>query len=96
MRQYRLWQTTGGIMPAHLEVLDYLADQEIPYFGGQKVYGLLLDVFNNLLRVQFGRGWVEARAILTRHIEPIMRGEVAVVDGVRAAAGEMRLRLNKR
>ncbi len=56
---------------------------------------LLLDVFNHLLRVRFGRGWVEARAILTRRGESILRGEAGVVNGLRAAAAEMRC-LNRR
>ena len=45
--------------------------------------------------VWFGRGWVEARNILTIGIEPIMRGEIPVEDGLHNSAEEMRRRLNK-
>jgi hypothetical protein len=38
---------------------------------------------------------VEARAILTSGIEPIMRGEISVEDGLHESAEEMRRRLNK-
>jgi lactose/L-arabinose transport system substrate-binding protein len=83
------------ILPTNKDVVAKLNTTEIPYFGGQKVYGLLDEVLKDIPEVYFGRGWPEARAILTSGIEPIMRGEVTVEDGMHNAAEEMRSKLNK-
>jgi lactose/L-arabinose transport system substrate-binding protein len=83
------------ILPTHKEVVAKLNDTPLDYFGGQKVYGLLDEVLADIPEVYFGRGWVEARAILTVGIEPIMRGEVSVEDGLKKSADEMRRKLNK-
>jgi len=83
------------ILPTNKEVVAALNASPIPYFGGQKVYQLLDDVLKDIPEVYFGKGWPEARAILTTGIEPIMRGEVTVEDGMHAAAEEMRSKLNK-
>jgi len=83
------------ILPTNKAVVARLNDTPIPYFGGQKVYELLNEVLQDIPEVYFGRGWPEARAILTTGIEPIMRGEVSVDDGMHAAAQDMRSKLNK-
>ncbi len=83
------------ILPTNKNVVAKLNDTEIPYFGGQKVYKLLDEVLQDIPEVYFGRGWPEARAILTTGIEPIMRSDVSVEDGMHAAAEEMRSKLNK-
>jgi lactose/L-arabinose transport system substrate-binding protein len=83
------------ILPTHKEVVAKLNDTPIPYFGGEKVYGLLDEVLKDIPEVYFGRGWPEARAILATGMEPIIRGEVSVEDGLHAAAEEMRSKLNK-
>ncbi len=84
------------IMPTHKEVVAKLADTPLDYFGGQKVYGLLSDILKDIPDAYFGKGWVEARDILTKDIEPIMRGEVSVEDGMKKAADELRRKTNKK
>jgi lactose/L-arabinose transport system substrate-binding protein len=83
------------ILPTHKEIVAKLNDTPLDYFGGQKVYKLLDEVLADIPDVYFGKGWVEARAILTTGIEPIMRGEVSVEDGLKKSADEMRRKLNK-
>ena len=92
--QQRFYDVTG-ILPTHKDVVAALEEQEIEFFGGQKVYKLLGEILADIPEVWFGRGWVEARNILTIGIEPIMRGEIPVEDGLHNSAEEMRRRLNK-
>jgi lactose/L-arabinose transport system substrate-binding protein len=84
-----------GILPTHKKVVAKLEETEIPFFGGQKVFKLMGEILADLADVWFGRGWVEARSILTNGIQPIMRGEVSVADGLKSSADDMRSKLNK-
>jgi ABC-type glycerol-3-phosphate transport system substrate-binding protein len=84
------------ILPTHKKVVARVEDTPIEYFGGQKVYALLDSTLKDLPYVSFGKGWPEARAILTVGIEPIMRGEKSVEDGLHDSAEEMRRKLNKK
>jgi lactose/L-arabinose transport system substrate-binding protein len=93
--QWQFYEVTNGILPTHKNVVSELETMEIEYFGGQKVYQLFGEILADLDDVWFGRGWVEARDILTRGIEPIMRGEIPVEDGLHESAEEMRRSLNK-
>jgi ABC-type glycerol-3-phosphate transport system substrate-binding protein len=93
--QMRFYEISGGILPTNIEVVNELATREIDYFGGQKIYALFNEILEDIPDVWFGRGWVEARTILTSGIEPIMRGEIGVEDGLRKAAEDMRRSLNK-
>jgi lactose/L-arabinose transport system substrate-binding protein len=93
--QLRFNKVTNGILVTNKDALAELDTQEIPYFGGQKIYAFWEEVLKDIPDVYFGRGWVEARAILTNGIEPIMRGDVSVEDGLKSAADEMRCKLNK-
>jgi ABC-type glycerol-3-phosphate transport system substrate-binding protein len=92
--QLNFYKATG-ILPTHKKVVADLEDTEIEYFGGQKAYKLMGEILADLPDVWFGRGWVEARAILTSGIEPIMRGELSVADGLKKSADEMRTKLQK-
>ena len=93
--QWRFFEATGGILPTHKAVVSELETREIEYFGGQKVYGLFMEILADLPDVWFGRGWVEARNVMTVAIEPIIRGEISVEDGLHNAAEELRRSLNK-
>jgi lactose/L-arabinose transport system substrate-binding protein len=93
--QWDFYIATNGILPTHKAVVAILEDTSVDYFGGQKSYKLLGEILADIDDVWFGRGWVEARAILTSGIEPIMRGEISVADGLHNSAEEMRRRLNK-
>ncbi len=93
--QFRFFETSGGVLPTRVDVVEALATREIEYFGGQRIYALFNEILADLPDVFFGRGWVEARAIMTSRIEPIIRGDVTVEEGIVAAADEMRRRLNK-
>jgi ABC-type glycerol-3-phosphate transport system substrate-binding protein len=84
-----------GILPTHKTVVANLQETEIEYYGGQKAFKLYGEILADLPDVWFGRGWVEARAILTSGIEPILRGEVSVADGLKKSADEMRTKLQK-
>lgn len=84
-----------GILPTHKKVVADLENTEIEYFGGQQAYKLMGEILADLDDVWFGRGWVEARAILTTGIEPILRGEISAADGLKNSADEMRNKLNK-
>ena len=84
------------ILPTNKKVVTKLEDTPLDYFGGQKVYGLLDSTLKDLDYVSFGKGWPQARAIMTSGIEPIMRGEQTVEDGMHAVAEEMRRKLNKK
>lgn len=83
------------ILPTHKAVVTKLENTALDYFGGQKVYALLDSTLPDLTDISFGKGWPEARDILTSGIEPIMRGEATVEDGMHSAAEEMRRKLNK-
>ncbi len=93
--QRKFYEVTNGILPTHKKVVAELEETEVEYFGGQKVYKLFGEILADLPDVWFGRGWVEARAILTSGIEPILRGEISVADGLKASADEMRTKLKK-
>jgi len=93
--QLKFNQVTNGILVTQTEALAELDQQEVPFFGGQKIYAFWEDVLKDIPDVYFGRGWVEARAILTNGIEPIMRGDVSVADGLKTAADSMRSQLGK-
>jgi lactose/L-arabinose transport system substrate-binding protein len=93
--QWAFYEATGGILPTHKNVVAELETLDIEFFGGQKIYKLFGEILADIPEVWFGRGWVEARAILTSGIEPIMRGEISVEDGLHESAEEMRRRLNK-
>jgi hypothetical protein len=84
-----------GILPTHKTVVANLEDTEIEYYGGQQAFKLYGEILADLPDVWFGRGWVEARAILTSGIEPILRDEVSVADGLKNSADEMRTKLQK-
>jgi len=84
------------ILPTNKEVVAKLNDTPLDYFGGEKVYGVLQQVLDDIPEVYFGKGWPEARAILTTGIEPIIRGDMTAEDGMHAAAEEMRRKLNKK
>ncbi len=94
--QLKFNQVTNGILVTQKEALAELDPKPIPYFGGQTIYQFWEDVLKDIPDVYFGRGWVEARAILTTGIEPIMRGEIPVADGLKASADEMRRQLSKK
>jgi len=89
-------QVTNGILVTQIEALAELDPKPMDYFGGQTIYQFWEDVLKDIPDVYFGRGWVEARAILTNGIEPIMRGDVSVADGLKTAADEIRRQLNKK
>ncbi|MBC7810895.1 MAG: extracellular solute-binding protein, partial [Burkholderiales bacterium] len=93
--QLRFNEVTGGIFVTNNDAVDILVERELPYFGGQKIYELFNEILADVPDVYFGRGWVEARSILTSGIEPIMRGEMTAEEGLTASAEEMRRRLNK-
>lgn len=93
--QYTFFETSGGVLPTRLDILDDLAQREIEYFDGQRIYNMFLEILADLPDVYFGRGWVEARSIMTSGIEPIVRQEVAAADGAAAIAEEMRRKLDK-
>jgi lactose/L-arabinose transport system substrate-binding protein len=93
--QWKFYEVTNGILPTHKNVVAELEQTEVEYFGGQKVYKLFGEILADLPDVWFGRSWVEARAILTSGIEPIIRGEISVADGLKKSADEMRSKLNK-
>jgi ABC-type glycerol-3-phosphate transport system substrate-binding protein len=93
--QWAFYEATGGILPTHKNVVAELETLDIEFFGGQKIYKLFGEILADIPEVWFGRGWVEARAILTSGIEPIIRGEISVEDGLHESAEEMRRRLNK-
>jgi len=94
--QLKFNQVTNGILVTQIEALAELDEQPIDFFGGQKIYAFWEDVLKDIPDVYFGRGWVEARAILTNGIEPIMRGDVSVADGLKSSADEIRRQLNKK
>jgi lactose/L-arabinose transport system substrate-binding protein len=93
--QMKFYEVTGGILPTHKKVVAQLEETPVDYFGGQFIYKLFGEILADLPDVWFGRGWVEARAILTSGIEPILRGEVSVEDGLKNSADEMRTKLGK-
>ena len=93
--QLKFNQVTNGILVTQLDALAELDDKPIEYFGGQKIYHFWAEVLKDIPDVYFGSGWVEARAILTSGIEPIMRGEVSVADGLKTAANSIRSQLGK-
>jgi len=94
--QLKFNQVTNGILVTQTEALAELDPKPIDFFGGQTIYQFWEDVLKDIPDVYFGRGWVEARAILTNGIEPIMRGDVSVADGLKASADEIRRQLNKK
>jgi len=93
--QLKFNQVTNGILVTQTEALAVLDEEPIDFFGGQKIYAFWDEVLKDIPDVYFGRGWVEARAILTNGIEPIMRGDVSVADGLKAAADSIRSQLGK-
>lgn len=93
--QWKFYEVTNGILPTHKAVVSELETLDIEYFGGQKIYALFGEILADIPDVWFGRGWVEARTVMTTAIEPIMRGEVPVEDGLHNAAEELRRKLNK-
>ncbi len=93
--QLKFNEVTGGIFVTNKKAVDELVTREIPYFGGQKIYALFKEILGDIPDVFFGKGWVEARAIMTSGIEPIMRGEIGVAEGLKQAADEIRRKLNK-
>jgi lactose/L-arabinose transport system substrate-binding protein len=93
--QLKFNQVTNGILVTQLDALAVLDEEPIDFFGGQKIYAFWDDVLKDVSDVYFGRGWVEARAILTNGIEPIMRGDVSVADGLKTAADSIRSQLGK-
>jgi multiple sugar transport system substrate-binding protein/arabinosaccharide transport system substrate-binding protein len=93
--QMKFYEVTGGILPTHKKVVEELEKTEIEFFGKQKVYKLFGEILADLPDVWFGKGWVQARAIMTSGIEPIMRGEISVADGLKKSADDMRRQLKK-
>jgi lactose/L-arabinose transport system substrate-binding protein len=88
-------EATGGIMPTWKRALEVLRDKPADYFGGQKIYALYIDIAQDIPDVWFGRGWPEARSIMRNYTEPVIRREQSPEEACRAAAEEMRLKLNK-
>ncbi|GEM_PF-1617549 len=93
--QLRFTEMTGGVMPTWKRALDTLKDQEVEYFGGQKIYALFIEIAQDIPDVWFGRGWPEARSIIRKHTETVIRREKTPEEACKAAAEEMRVKLNK-
>jgi lactose/L-arabinose transport system substrate-binding protein len=94
--QLKFNEVTGGIFVTNKKAVEELVKRELPYFGGQKIYALFQEILGDVPDVFFGKGWVEARAILTNGITPIMRGEISVEEGLKKSADEIRTKLNKK
>jgi lactose/L-arabinose transport system substrate-binding protein len=94
--QLKFNEVTGGIFVTNKKAVDELVKREIDYFGKQKIYALFKEILADIPDVYFGKGWVEARAIMTTGIEPIIRGEATVEDGLKKAADEIRRKLSKK
>jgi lactose/L-arabinose transport system substrate-binding protein len=94
--QLKFNEVTGGIFVTNKKAVDELVKRELPYFGGQKIYQLFEEILGDIPDVFFGKGWVEARSVLTSGIEPIIRGEISVEEGMKKAADEIRRKLNKK
>jgi len=93
--QLRFTELTGGVMPTWKRALDTLKEKPVDYFGGQKIYGLFIAIAEDVPDVWFGRGWPEARSIIRKHTEPVIRREVSPEEACKAAAEEMRQKLGK-
>lgn len=93
--QLRFNEVTGGIMPTWKKALEALKDQPVEYFGGQKIYAIYIAIAEDVPDVWFGRGWPEARSIMSKHTETVVRREKTPEEACKAAAEEMRLKLNK-
>jgi len=93
--QIKFNEVTGGVLPTWKKALDTLAEKPIDYFGGQKIYGLYVAIAEDIPDVWFGRGWPEARSIMRNHTEPAIRREQTPEQACKAAAEEMRQKLNK-
>jgi lactose/L-arabinose transport system substrate-binding protein len=93
--QLKFNEITGGIMPTWKKALEALRDKPADYFGGQKVFALYIDIAEDIPDVWFGRGWPEARSIMGNHTEPVIRREASPKEACKAAAEEMRQKLNK-
>jgi lactose/L-arabinose transport system substrate-binding protein len=93
--QLRFNEITGGVMPTWKRALATLAEKPMDYFGGQKIWGLFIAIAQDIPDVWFGRGWPEARSIIGNYTEPVIRREATPEDACKAAADEMRQKLNK-
>jgi lactose/L-arabinose transport system substrate-binding protein len=93
--QIKFNQVTGGVMPTWKRALEVLSEKPFEYFGGQKIYALYIAIAEDIPDVWFGRGWPEARSIMNKHTEPVIRREATPEEACKAAAEEMRQKLNK-
>ncbi|PWH13585.1 MAG: hypothetical protein DDG58_13825 [Ardenticatenia bacterium] len=93
--QLRFTEATGGVMPTWKRAVETLVEKPIEYFGGQKIYALYAAIAEEVPDVWFGRGWPEARSIMRKHTETVIRREKSPEEACKAAAEEMRLKLNK-
>jgi lactose/L-arabinose transport system substrate-binding protein len=93
--QLKFNEITGGIMPTWKKALEVLKEKPVEYFGGQKIFALYIAIAQDIPDVWFGRGWPEARSIMRKHTEPVIRREATPEEACKAAAEEMRQKLNK-
>ncbi len=91
----RAFRAKSKVLPPWKPLYDELLNQGEDFFGGQKVYQLYAEISKSLPNVFFGVGFTEAEGIMSNHLQTILSGEKSIEDGLKAAAEEMRSKLNK-
>ncbi len=84
------------VLPAYQPLLDTIKDRADPYFGGQKINALWDEIARDTPPVTFGIGFDEAQLIVGLQLQAILTGAKTPEEGMRAAAAEIRTKLNKR
>ena len=84
-----------AVLPAYKPLLDEIKDQADPYFGGQKINALWDEIARDTPPVTFGVGFDEAQQIVGLQLQAILTGAKTPEEGMRAAAAEIRTKLNK-
>ena len=83
-----------GVFPVNMEALEELGKQPLAFFGGQKVYQLLLEELEDTPPLTYGPEWSVIMGSLQRAIDRVvLEGAVveeAIKDAVVEAKGELR------
>ncbi len=82
-----------GVFPANIEALEELGKQPSAFFGGQKVYQLLIEALKDTSPIIYGPEWSVIFGSLRRAIERVVLEGAAVEEAIKDAVVEAKKEL---
>jgi ABC-type glycerol-3-phosphate transport system substrate-binding protein len=82
------------VLPAWTPLFNQLKNTPDKYFGGQKVVQVWNAIAHDAPKIVFGKGFLQAQTIVSKHLGAILSGKTSAEAGMHAAASEIRSKLH--